>query len=490
MPPRMIEVDDGYAVMPKAPRPTAPRPATPRLTPPAQPVPTQPATPPSMPIDDTPPIPTSQPKPKQPDSRSPTAVSVSKPTPVRRPEYLDDTLDIPQAGRAKTTSPAQYSRFVQPRNVPAEVIVAASGSRLAQAVLTALSHESMPTLESAEKYLARFARYGWDEEETEQARNVLSAWQEQQTIRDNLRRQFNEIFTREGRLEILQSLLERAAYVTGTQLFNANNQWSLASRQQLTKVDIIVATMTTFHETSEGRLGATSLYPWPAFNYSGILGRSPIGVIGVPAQPPLPNDPESGIGAHWNYYGVAQFIQDNDPLALFVVPPILDSVSPERDRRDIIAEYDRNFTEAMVRVNDYFETHPDDPLAQRYLEVSQTVHEQADLFNTGASDPTNLSTQAVTITQGNDNANISVLPTGSLIDIIGAYVQHKLLVSQLNKPNVEGTNSLMDPDNTDTGTILQYSPSFIRIDDSGEVTFTGIRFQTTTYTYVGLNPDH
>ena len=115
----MIEVDDGYAAMPKAPRPAAPTP---------------PVAPPSVPVDDTPPIPTSQPKPNQPAPRLPSAPA-PEPRPVQRPEYVDDTLDIPRGGRAS-------ARFQQFRNGPHQsrmlselAMRVAAGDKVAWAIL-------------------------------------------------------------------------------------------------------------------------------------------------------------------------------------------------------------------------------------------------------------------------------------------------------------------------------------------------------------------
>jgi hypothetical protein len=59
--------------------------------------------------------------------------------------------------------------------------IAASGSRLAQSVLMALQHEGKPSYLSNEAYLKRFARTGWDKEETDQAYKVMEMWGQENT---------------------------------------------------------------------------------------------------------------------------------------------------------------------------------------------------------------------------------------------------------------------------------------------------------------------
>jgi len=61
--------------------------------------------------------------------------------------------------------------------ITAEMRATAKGSPTAEDLLLALKHEGKPSHISDEKYLQRFARYGWDEEEDEQARQVLNKWQ-------------------------------------------------------------------------------------------------------------------------------------------------------------------------------------------------------------------------------------------------------------------------------------------------------------------------
>jgi len=80
-------------------------------------------------------------------------------------------------------TPAPEPRAVRDRSgfqkgvITAEMRATAKGSPTAEDLLLALKHEGKPGHISDEKYLQRFARYGWDEEEDEQARAVLARWQ-------------------------------------------------------------------------------------------------------------------------------------------------------------------------------------------------------------------------------------------------------------------------------------------------------------------------
>lgn len=131
MPRRMIEVDDGYAVMPKPPRPAALRPR-----PPAQPAPTPPpVAPQNPPADDTPWNPSSQEVREQ---------KIPAPMPIPRsalpPEFVDDTPHIPRTGR----SAIGREQSVQPEAskwITAQLQAAAMYNPLAAAVLQAVRNE-------------------------------------------------------------------------------------------------------------------------------------------------------------------------------------------------------------------------------------------------------------------------------------------------------------------------------------------------------------
>jgi hypothetical protein len=72
----------------------------------------------------------------------------------------------------------------QPKPVPGQILLAAKGTQLAQDVLLALQHEGKPAHISDEKWLQRFARNGWHDEETQQAHKVLKMWDAKSDIKE------------------------------------------------------------------------------------------------------------------------------------------------------------------------------------------------------------------------------------------------------------------------------------------------------------------
>ncbi|MBL8161684.1 MAG: hypothetical protein JNJ61_06820 [Anaerolineae bacterium] len=74
----------------------------------------------------------------------------------------------------------------QPRALPVEMYVAAAGNPLAQSLLMALQHEGKPKHVSNEKYLHRFAHYGWHRGDDELARRMVQAWNNQQLQSENI----------------------------------------------------------------------------------------------------------------------------------------------------------------------------------------------------------------------------------------------------------------------------------------------------------------
>ncbi|MBL8162627.1 MAG: hypothetical protein JNJ61_11625 [Anaerolineae bacterium] len=61
----------------------------------------------------------------------------------------------------------------QPRALPVEMYVAAAGNPLAQSLLMALQHEGKPEGMSNQRFLRRFAGYGWNQANTDQAHKLL-----------------------------------------------------------------------------------------------------------------------------------------------------------------------------------------------------------------------------------------------------------------------------------------------------------------------------
>lgn len=82
-----------------------------------------------------------------------------------------DTPLIPRGG----TRQRHIQPEIQPREIPAELRVMAYGNPLAKDVLLALQHEGKPEHLSDEAWLKRFASYGWDEKESQQAHRILIA---------------------------------------------------------------------------------------------------------------------------------------------------------------------------------------------------------------------------------------------------------------------------------------------------------------------------
>jgi hypothetical protein len=66
--------------------------------------------------------------------------------------------------------------LVKGEKISAEMYAIGKGSRLCQSLIMALKHEGTPGYVSDDKYLERFARYGWDDEEDASALMIMSLW--------------------------------------------------------------------------------------------------------------------------------------------------------------------------------------------------------------------------------------------------------------------------------------------------------------------------
>jgi len=105
---------------------------------------------------------------------------------------------IPKPPPKPPLTPAAQPRAERDRSgfqkgvITAEMRATAKGSPTAEDLLLALKHEGKPSHISDEKYLQRFARYGWHEEEDEQARAVLKVWSKNNSKNDESRIAFRQ----------------------------------------------------------------------------------------------------------------------------------------------------------------------------------------------------------------------------------------------------------------------------------------------------------
>jgi hypothetical protein len=118
--------------------------------------------------------------PPKPAKSTPPKPAAGKSTPSAAPVKPP----LPKAGMTAAAVPRPKNGYPGFRlnTVTAEMQAIAKGQPLARGMLLALKHEGKPSHLSDEKYLQRFARFGWHEEEDEAARKLLKVWGRQPSI--------------------------------------------------------------------------------------------------------------------------------------------------------------------------------------------------------------------------------------------------------------------------------------------------------------------
>jgi hypothetical protein len=177
---------------------------------------------------------------------------------------------------------------------------------------------------------------------------------------------------------LMSEMIGTWGYIMGTVRYNVIYGDSLTSlRQQLEDIDVITATLTAYHETSGGEYGdaITRMYAWPVFNRAGILGNSPVEIIGTPLW--------------YNYRGVVDdLVHVYNPN--LDIPTVVDPQHPTPEELLAIMKFRSELPDAILRTHALLREND-----QAYDRMFNILLNEAELFNTGMPDPTAGSTGVI-----------------------------------------------------------------------------------------------